>query len=158
MKGKTLTLLGFLYVCYAVLTAYAALDRLEASYPPRTVTGQVHKRGLQQVDRDRRPMDLVNEEAFVGIRDEYRIIVWEKEGCHWCEKFSKRELPKLKQAGTRVTIKWHGKDKPEEGQEAVRYFPTIRVYRKNILVKEFVGYTKAEDILKVVKYRVVLLR
>ena len=49
-------------------------------------------------------------------------------------------------------------DKPEEGQKAVKYFPTIRVYRKNILVKEFVGYTKAEDILKVVKYRTVLLR
>jgi hypothetical protein len=103
-------------------------------------------------------MDFVNEEVYVGIKGEYRIVVWAKEGCYWCDKFERIELPKLKKSGTTVEIKWYGKDKPEEGQKPVKLFPTIRVYRKTILVKEFTGYTKADDILKVIKYRVVLLR
>lgn len=103
-------------------------------------------------------MAFVNEETFVTIRGEYRIVIWRRDGCYWCDKFERRELPKLEQSGTKIEIKQAGEDEPEEGQKPVKLTPTIRVYRGKILVKEFVGYTKAEDILKIIKYRVVLLK
>lgn len=103
-------------------------------------------------------MDFVNEKTFADIRGRYTIVIWKKDECYWCDKFEKREVPKLKKSGTTLEVKWHGKDEPEEGQAKVRYFPTIRVYNGKILVKEFKGYTKAEEILKHVKNKVVLLR
>lgn len=158
MKGKLLTLLGFLYVSYAIATAHQALARFEAADPVNVIAGEVHKRQFQGTPSNRRPMDFVDEETYVGIRGEYRVVLWEKNNCHWCTKFKRNELPTLREADVKVEIKTYGKDKPEEGQKPVRLFPTIRVYRGNILVKEFVGYTDADEILKVVKYRTVLLK
>ena len=158
MKGKLITLLGFIYVTYALATAYAALDRIETTPPPSAISGEAQPRGHHEVHQSWRPMDFVDQETFADVRGRYRIVIWKKSGCYWCDKFEKREVPKLKKSGTPLETKWYGEDKPEEGQAKVKYFPTIRIYNGKILVKEFRGYTKADEILKHVKQRVILLK
>lgn len=158
MKGKLLTILGFIYVTYALATAYAALDRIQTSSPQGTVTQEAQPRGYHEVYQSRGPMDLVDEKTFADVTDRYRIIIWKKSRCYWCDKFEKREVPKLKKSGTPIETKWYGKDEPEEGQAKVKRFPTVRIYSGKILVKEFRGYTKADEILKHIKQRVILLK
>lgn len=155
---RLLTVLGFLYVSYAILTAYSALARIEATHQTCTYAADVPERGFPLRTSDRSPMDLVDEETFITIRDEYKIVLWVSKDCVPCHKFREHELGKLKKSGTYVQIKDTDEEEPEKGQKEVVSVPTIRVYRGKILVKEFVGYTSADDIMKVVKYRTVLLK
>lgn len=155
---RLLTVLGFLYVSYALITAYSALARIEAHASPVICGEDVVKRGYSEDDRPRSPLDLVNEETFVTITDEYKIVLWVSDDCVPCHKFRENELGKLKKAGTYVQVRNADEEEPEKGQKEVVSVPTIRVYRGKILVKEFVGYTSATDIMKVVKHRTVLLK
>lgn len=157
LRNKIITTLGFLYVAYAILTAYSALGRFEETHTPNTFAGQVQPRDLKQVSGNHQPMDLVDEETFVSVRGQYRVIIWHTDSCIWCERFEKYELPKLEKEGTAIEIKGPT-DKPEKGQKKVKIYPTIRVYRGKILIKEFEGYTDADKILNAMRYRVVLLR
>lgn len=102
-------------------------------------------------------MDYVDTPTYANVKGEYRIEVWvrSRPRCHWCDKWKSKELPKLKKAQVTVKIRDGSKEKRPKD---VRMYPTIKVYRRTKCIKTFTGYTKAEEILKHVRTRVVLLR
>lgn len=151
---RTFTIIGFLYVTYAILTAYAALDRLQAN-PPEDPALWHDAREVQPTPRDWQPMDFVDTPTYANVKEEYRIEAWTIPGCHWCDKWKRKELPKLKKAGVIVKIRDATKEKKPKD---VRSFPTFKVYRRTKCIKTYVGYTKSENLQEQVKVRVVLLR
>lgn len=157
MKRNILTTLGFVYVTYAILTAYTALASIEASYTESPPTWAEPK-GLAQVDGHYQPMDFIDTPTYANVKGEYRIEVWVGRRCHWCDKFKKRELPKLEKSGVRVEIKETWKIPKSERPKDLRVVPTIKVYRRTKCIKTYHGYEKAETVLSNVKHKVVLLR
>jgi hypothetical protein len=100
-------------------------------------------------------MDFIDSPTYANVKGEYRVEVWVGPRCHWCTKWKNKELPKLQKKNVKVQIRDGSKEKRPRD---VKKYPTIKVYRRSKCIKTFHGYTKAEDILKNVKTRVVLLR
>jgi len=157
MRHRLITMAGFAYVTYAILTAYTALASIEAAHPNGPDTWAQPK-GLAQVDRAWQPMDYIDTPTYANVKNEYRVEVWVGQRCHWCDKFKRRELPKLKKAGVRVEVKETWKVPRSERPKDLRVVPMIKVYRRSKCIKTFHGYEKAETILTHVKHRVVLMR
>lgn len=153
---RAFTIIGFLYVSFAILTAYAALDRLKAS-PEEHILYGADAREVQPTPRDWQPMDYVDTPTYANVKGEYRVEVWVRTGppCHWCIKWKRKELPKLKKAQVAVKIRDGSLEEPPKD---LKTYPTIKVYRRSKCIRTFNGYTKAEKILEEVKTRVVLLR
>lgn len=102
-------------------------------------------------------MDFIDTPTYANVKGEYTIEVWVRTvpRCHWCDKWKKRELPKLKKKGVAVKIRDASREKKPKD---VRMYPTVKVYRRTKCIKTLHGYQKAEEIMKHVKTRVVLLQ
>ena len=101
-------------------------------------------------------MDFIDTPTYANVKEEYRVEVWVRTSprCHWCDKWKKRELPKLK-GKVKVVIRDASKEKRPKD---ITMYPSVKIYRRTKCIKTHKGYTKAEEILKQVKTRVVLLR
>ena len=154
MKAKIFTVLGFLYVIFAFTTAYTALAPIETPTQSST-SARVEVDRLERTIFNSKPMDFVDETDTVNVSKEFFIEVWVSNNCKYCEQFKKRELPKLKKAGARYKILNTTIFPPPKD---VKYTPTIKIFRRDKLVKKFTGYVKAEKIIKIIDVSVPLLK
>lgn len=136
MRGRIISVLGGLYIAFALLTAYSALDTSTESVQ-RNSDQRVQLDEAQSLIRDNQRLVIPNKEAF-------EIQVWTSRSCAPCQRFKKNEVPKLLEAELNVAIHDVNLKKPPK---LVRFLPTIIVYKDGSVVKVFVGYTTAESIM-----------
>ena len=154
MKARLFTIFGFLYVIFAFTTAYSALAPTETSVT-NCSTSRVEVERLERTLFNSEPLDFVDETVNIDVSKEYSIDIWVGNDCRYCEKFKKTELPKLKKAGIRYKILNTSKIRPPKD---LKYIPTFKVYRGDKLMKTYVGYVKAETLIRFITKPVPLIK
>lgn len=154
MKARLFTIFGFLYVIFAFTTAYSALAPTETSVT-NCSTSRVEVERLERAIFNSESVDFVDETVNIDVSKEFFIRIWVSDNCRYCEKFKKTELPKLKKAGIGYTILNASKIRPPKD---IKYTPTFKVYRRDKLLKTYVGYVKAETLINLVKAPVPLIK
>lgn len=153
MKNTLIQLFGWCYVTYALLSAYCALNTLQAS-TTSVVRPRSYVQAVERVNGYDQRVDRPYSGTTVDISDEFFIEIWSSDDCPYCRQFEKRELPKFKKAGVRYKV-FNTEMFPPPGE--VKVVPCIRVLRQDKLIKQFNGYVKAEKVLEYVTEEVKLL-
>ena len=120
---RLFTILGCLYVIFALTTAHVAMAPTQASLT-RDAGPWVHA--------DKTELVVLNNQRLPGLADEangrerYKVVVWTIPGCSPCKRFKTEEVPALVSAGVEVEIINASVIKPDDSK--IRSFPTIIVY------------------------------
>lgn len=144
---------GWVYVAYALLSAYVALDTLQAA-DPGYVTKRSYHETFTSLDGFGKRVDQPDEGTVVDISTEYFIEIWVTDDCQYCDQFEERELPKIKKAGVRYKVFNTAMFPPPDEMKSA---PCIRVFRQDMLIKQFNGFVKADKVLELLVTKARLL-
>jgi thiol-disulfide isomerase/thioredoxin len=118
MKRRVFELIGFVYVSFAIITAYSAVASTEKA--PAKSHSEAEVVSPAKLLRDREPLD--NPDTPKIDRSKYKVIVWTTDYCIPCRTYKLTQVPILEKLGYEVVIK------DIEESDDIEVAPTVTLY------------------------------
>jgi thiol-disulfide isomerase/thioredoxin len=126
MKNRVFELVGFIYVCFAIITAYNAVASPEKIN--KKINREAKMESHPEVLRDPEPLD--NPDTPEINRSKYKVVVWVTDFCIPCRAYKLTQIPALKKLGYKVVVK------DIEESDDIEVAPTVVLYFNGLKLKQ----------------------